>query len=624
MNSTARLPRPLARSGSRRARWLGPAVLVALLAQMIVPAAPAHALTGPVGSAVSWGANAYGELGWHTPLFVPEPDQKSKVKVVGLGSGVARLVAGARHSLAILSNGAVKAWGKGASGELGNGLTTGANVPVQVTGLGANSGVIAVAGNAQPLSAVNVSGPGHSMALKANGAVLGWGNNNSGQVGDGTIIDQVTPVGVSTLGAGSTVIAIAAGGAHSLALKSNGTVLAWGNNASGQLGVNNLVDSALPVQVSGLGAGSGVIAIAAGSAFSMALKSNGTVFAWGNNGGGELGNNTIVDSPIPVQVKGVGGVGFLTGVTRIAAGAAFSVALKSNGTVFDWGNNASGQLGNNTAPTDKLTPVQVSAVGGVGVLTGITAITAGFSHAIALRSDARLVAWGRNTSGQLGDGTLIQRNVPTLLPYFNIMSVSAGGSHTLALPGIRTTPLQGIPGQAVTVNGSYFKPAETVQVRYMTGLALPAPAFVVVCSGVATTLGTFACTGPVPTANYGLAGFHTIQAVGLTSLITSTTTFKLIPSLTVAPAAGVAGVGVTITGKVFKPSEVVKVYYKTGLVSPASTLICTATANTIGTVTCPALTTHIPTTNQGALGIHQISGIGQTSLLVANANFTLQ
>jgi Regulator of chromosome condensation (RCC1) repeat/Carboxypeptidase regulatory-like domain len=131
-------------------------------------------------------------------------------------------------------------------------------------------------------------------------------------------------------------------------LKGDGTVWAWGSNSNGQLGNGTTTDSSTPVQVSGL---SGVTAVAAGSAHAIALKGDGTVWAWGSNSNGQLGNGTTTDSSTPVQVSG------LSGVTAVAAGSAYTIALKGDGTVWAWGSNSNGQLGNGT--TDSLSPVPV-------------------------------------------------------------------------------------------------------------------------------------------------------------------------------------------------------------------------------------------------------------------------
>ena len=490
----------------RSAIVLGPVIALAFAAQALVaPVAGAAALNGQV---VGFGANAYGEVGNGTTT-----NALTAARVSGLPFGVSLVAAGARHSMALKSDGSVVAWGKNGVGELGNGGTTDSSTPVAVTGLGAGSGVVALSGNAPPLSATSLSGNGHSMALKSDGTVLGWGNNNSGQVGNFSTVDQLTPVGVFGLGSGSGVIAISAGGSHSLALKSDGTVLAWGGNNSGQLGNGTLTGSVVPVQI--LGAGSGVVAVSAGAAFSMALKSNGTVLTWGNNASGQLGNWTFTDSSVPVGVVGV------SGVKQVAAGAAFSLALLTNGTVKSWGNNASGQLGDGTAPTDHAAAVTVFAT------SGIAQVSAGFAHALARKATGALRAWGRNASGQLGLGTTVDHTTPVGVPLSGALQVSAGGGHTVVLQGpvVTVSPLSGPAGTAITVKGVRFAPGEAVAFIYSTNLVSPTTQ--TLCTVNAGLTGTASCLTHIPTVNQGPAGGHLIRGIGYTSLMTATRKYTL-------------------------------------------------------------------------------------------------
>jgi len=261
------------------------------------------------------------------------------------------------------------------------------------------------------------AGCSYSLALKSDGTVRAWGRNDYGQLGDGTGNDiRSTPVQVSNL---TDVVAIAAGNYHSLALKSDGTVWAWGQNNYGQLGdgtMNN--ERRTPVQVSNL---TDVVAIAAGDNHSLALKSDGTVWAWGRNDFGQLGDGTSSNRSTPVQVSN------LTGVVAIAAGYYHSLALKSNGTVLAWGDNDYGQLGDGTN-SDRRTPVQVS------YLTEAVAIAAGYYHSLALKSDGTVRAWGRNYNGQLGDGTYSNRSIPVQVSDLtDVVAIATRDDHSLAL-----------------------------------------------------------------------------------------------------------------------------------------------------------------------------------------------
>jgi alpha-tubulin suppressor-like RCC1 family protein len=211
--------------------------------------------------------------------------------------------------------------------------------------------------------------PGEAYAQGTSGDPWAWGYNGNGELGDGTTNYSFLPLQIYDL---TDIIDVSAGGTHSLALKSDGTVWAWGSNYYGQLGNGTNTDSYTPIQVNSL---TDVIAISAGNYHSLALKSDGTVWAWGYNGDGQLGNGTITGSSIvPIQVIG------LTDVIAISAGNYHSLALKSDGTVWAWGTNGFGVLGNGGTTEYNLTPMQVS------VLTDVIAIDAGPSHNLAIKS----------------------------------------------------------------------------------------------------------------------------------------------------------------------------------------------------------------------------------------------
>ncbi len=330
------------------------------------------------GSTVwAWGYNKNSPLGDGTAS-----DRTSPVQMHGL-SGITALD-GSWHSLALRSDGTVWGCGYNRDGRLGDGTKRNRKIPVQIKSL---SNIIAIA-----------VGNWHSLVLRSDGTVWAWGDNSYGQLGDGTTTDRSAPAQVNGL---SDIIAIAAGGAHNLALKADGTVWAWGYNEDGELGDGTRTTTSpygktTPVQVNGI---SGAIAIAGGQYHSLALKSDGTIWAWGYNYGGELGDGTTTTTDpygklTPVQVSS------LSGVTAIAASKArHSLALKSDGTVWAWGVNWNGQLGDGTT-TNKSTPVQVSS------LSDITAIAIGGNgHSLALKSDGTVWAWGNNRYGQIGNGT---------------------------------------------------------------------------------------------------------------------------------------------------------------------------------------------------------------------------
>jgi alpha-tubulin suppressor-like RCC1 family protein len=326
-------------------------------------------------------------------------------------TAVAPMIAvGNEHSVALMSDGTVWAWGWNAWGRLGNGLNNleSNNTPTQVL--------------LPDIKSIAV-GDSHTLALDESGAVWAWGYNCCGAIGNGKFSsgipenDVLTPHKVEGLG---VITAISAGVRHSLALRDDGTVWAWGRNAEGQIGDNTTVGRRLsPVRVHDL---DNVVAISAGYDHSLALKSDGTVWAWGDDWYGQLGKGTTLDmSNVPVQVSG------LTDVVKVAAGVYHSMALKSDGTVWAWGLNFAGQLGDGTS-VDKSVPAKVVD------LNNIVEITAGNEHSLAMRSDGALFSWGLNTSGQGGRGTFVNSNVPLIIPDFDdVVSLAGSGKHSMAV-----------------------------------------------------------------------------------------------------------------------------------------------------------------------------------------------
>jgi alpha-tubulin suppressor-like RCC1 family protein len=273
-------------------------------------------------------------------------------------------------------------------------------------------------------------------------------------LGDDTTTHRNTPVQVIDL---TNVKTISAGELHTVALKYDDTVWAWGSNYYGQLGNGTRTSSRLPVQISGL---TGVKEISAGAFNTVALKYDGTVWAWGLNSSGQLGDGTTTDRTIPGQV-GVSG-SFLTDVIAISAGfVSHAVALKSDGTVWAWGSNSYGQLGDGTT-MNRMIPVQVSG------LTGVKEISAGDSHTVAIKNDGTVWAWGLNSSGQLGDGTDINRNAPVPIFGFPVDGkvISAGDWHTVALGNDGTVWAWGLNFSGQLGDGTDINRNAPIQVRW--------------------------------------------------------------------------------------------------------------------------------------------------------------
>jgi alpha-tubulin suppressor-like RCC1 family protein len=384
----------------RRGRALIFAAMLAALTMTV--ASPAHAA---VPNAVAWGFNTDGELGNGGTGSSGVP-----VAVTGV-AGVTAVAGGASHSLARLENGTAIAWGRNNAGQLGNGTTTNSDVPLAVCAVG-TVGTCPGGPYLEGVAAIAAGGD-QSMALLTNGRVVAWGTH----VGDGTTTSSNVPALVCAKGTVGTcpsgpylegVTAIAAGTKFRLAL-TGGSLVAWGFNGEGELGNGTTTESLVPAQVSGL---SEVTAIASGNFHSLALLKSGKVLAWGRGGTGQLGNGALTDSHVPVQVS----EGFSSGqplreATALAAGANFSLALLKDGKVVSWGANGSGQLGVGPKPGPEpcgepppfscsKTPVLVEG------LSAVTAIAAGEEHGLALLEGGTVRAWGSNSSGQLGVGTL--------------------------------------------------------------------------------------------------------------------------------------------------------------------------------------------------------------------------
>jgi len=277
------------------------------------------------------------------------------------------------------------------------------------------------------------AGGDFSLALLSNGTVWAWGANESGQLGDGTTTDSVVPVQVSGLTGVKAISSAGSAGFASLALLNDGTVWAWGYNGYGQLGDGNNVNSDIPVQVTGL---TGVVAIAVGGAHDLALLSNGTVMSWGRNGDGELGYGTFTNpTNVPAEVSS------LTGVKAIAAGLYHNLAVVGNGTVVSWGDNNSGQLGNNNAPNDSASPVPVTG------LTKVKSVAAGAYDSYAVLKNGTGMSWGENAYGELGNGDSSGTGSPVpvaISGLTNIKVISAGAFHVLALLKTKTLAAWGI------------------------------------------------------------------------------------------------------------------------------------------------------------------------------------
>jgi alpha-tubulin suppressor-like RCC1 family protein len=453
------------------------------------------------GTLFTWGLGTSGQLGDGTAVTKGSPVQ------IGSSSWTA-VAAGSTHSLAINSTNILYAWGLGTSGQLGDGTAVSKSSPVQI---GSGSWTLITAGSTA------------SLAISANNMLLAWGLNSVGELGDSTTINKSSPVllGINSLdnrslpvpiGTGTSWSVASAGDGHSAAINNTGTLYAWGLNNTGQLGDSTTVTRTSPLQ---LGSSSWT-AVAAGTSYTMAIRSGGTLFTWGLASSGELGDSTTVAKSSPVQIgsqswiaistdsnyggaitssnllyiwgtNSSGQIGDGTTIaksspqlvgdnaivgaqsspvqigssswTAVSAGGFHTMAIRSGGTLFTWGLNASGQIGDNTT-VNKSSPIQIGT-------NSWSVVAAGLSNSAAIRSDNRLFMWGFNATGQLGDGTTVNKSSPLIiggaaygLENLSWVSVSIGKDHAAAV----TTDLGGAfiwglnssgqLGDATTVNKS--------------------------------------------------------------------------------------------------------------------------------------------------------------------------
>jgi YD repeat-containing protein len=346
------------------------------------------------GSVWGWGQNSpYGMLGNGTTT-----DSSLPVQTVGVGgngylTSVVSVAAGSIQSMALSSDGTVLAWG---DGPLGDGTQNSSTTPIQVVGPGGSGDLTQIIGIATTDRTL--------MALRSDGTVWTWG---------GSVVTPTELPGPGGVGYLTGVVTIAGGSNHALALKSDGTVWDWGDNANGDLG-NDAADggfsSSTPVQVvgpTGTGSLSGIVGIAGGYQFSLALKSDGTAWAWGGNRYGQLGIGSFDtnEHAVPQQVVGPGSSGFLTNVAQISGSYQHSSAVRSDGTVWTWGANSFGELGNGDQATSNVSSPVEAVVPGGGYLSGVAIAWGGYLDGSALKSDGTVWDWGFNNVGQLGQGT---------------------------------------------------------------------------------------------------------------------------------------------------------------------------------------------------------------------------
>ena len=348
----------------------------------------------------NWGGNTAGQLGDNTTISKSSPIQ------LGSSTSWAAAGGGSGFSLAAKTDGTLWGWGNNGSGRLGDSTTVNKSSPVQIGAL--------------TNWYLPACGTQHGMAVKTDGTLWTWGNNSSGQLGLGdTVSGRISPNQVGAL----TNWEQADGGDDlTLAVKTDGTIWGWGDNLNGQVGDNSNIKRSSPVQI---GALTNWVRVAAGQLHAMAVKTDGTLWTWGYSGDGALGQNDTTRRSSPTQV------GVLANWAYVAGGERHTVASKTNGELYAWGKNNRGELGDGTT-TNRSSPVQI------GALTDWKNVAAKVSeHSVATKTNGTLWAWGYNFSGQIGDGSKIARSSPVQVGALtDWISVSTGTTHTLALYGV--------------------------------------------------------------------------------------------------------------------------------------------------------------------------------------------
>jgi alpha-tubulin suppressor-like RCC1 family protein len=353
-----------------------------------------------------WGRNSSGQLGTNHAL-----DRSTPVTTFLGGTNWKQVAGGGNHTAAIKTDGTLWNWGgNDFTGQLGINDTTARSTPV-TTFLGGTNWKSVSCGDA------------HTAAIKTDGTLWTWGDNGQGQLGIGNVTRKSTPV--TTFLGGTNWKSVACGRLHTTAIKTDGTLWTWGWNTNGQLGVNNATARNTPVTT--ILGGTNWKSVSGGGYHTTAIKTDGTLWIWGRNTTGQLGINDALDRSTPVTT-------FLGGTNwkQVAGGGNHTAAIKTDGTLWVWGNNTTGQLGINDT-TNRSTPV-TTFLGG----TNWKSVSGGYFHTIALKTDGTLWTWGRNSYGQLGinaAGAATNRSTPvtTFLGGTNWKSVAGGRFHTVAI-----------------------------------------------------------------------------------------------------------------------------------------------------------------------------------------------
>ncbi|MBK6849974.1 MAG: hypothetical protein IPG96_21360, partial [Proteobacteria bacterium] len=330
---------------------------------------------------------------------------------------IGRFAVGAYNSCAVKSDGTLWCFGSNVDGQLGRGTIDGGSASALPVLEQKGSEVVPLNGVIQALL-----GRSHGCARRNDGSLWCWGKNDLGQLGDGTTLTRTYPVPVTALTGGAAVEQAAAGGSFVCVRRTDGTLWCWGSNATGELGDGTTISRSSPVRVTALG--TETVDLAAGSTYACARQADGRLWCWGDNGFGQLGDGTTLPRAAPAPVTALG-----TAVAQVSLGGGQSCARLGDGSVWCWGKNTYGQVGDGTT-IDRYHPTPVTGLG-----TTAVELAVGGGHGCARHDDGSVSCWGFALQGQVGDGTtVLSRPLPVAVAGLGTTAaeLGSGGTHSCA------------------------------------------------------------------------------------------------------------------------------------------------------------------------------------------------
>ena len=361
------------------------------------------------GSLWAWGYNNYGQSGTNSS----GGSTRSPVQTISSGTNWKQIACGYAHAAAIKTDGTFWNWGRGTQAQLGDNTSLSKPSPVQTISGGTNWLTASAGGN-------------NTGAIKTDGTLWMWGNNSYGQIGDNTITGKSSPV--QTIASGNNWKQLSIGNVLVSAIKWDGSLWIWGKNSYGSLGDNTITRKSSPIQT--VAGGTNWKQVSCGYGHTAAIKTNGTLWTWGCNSYGQLGDTTIAHKSSPIQTIAGGTNWKQVASSPGGSNLAYTAAIKTDGTLWSWGVNTYGQLGDNTNSNAKSSPVQTISGG-----TNWKQVSTSQYTTLAIKTDGTLWAFGYNSFAGIGDNTTIGKSSPvqTISGGTNWKQVAGGGYFTEAI-----------------------------------------------------------------------------------------------------------------------------------------------------------------------------------------------